>query len=469
MELEVDDGISVARHTSGVRPGVNRRGLIGDPIDFRVLASVQPVGMPPHAKRESRTRPSCWPRPAAATREPFARWSSRTARGFTPTATGCWARFTTPTTRSRRRWCGPGAGSAASRDEARPRTWLHTIATHICLDSIARRPKRVLPIDYGAASEPGEDPGEPLDASVWIEPYPDGELGSTTATPRPRPATSSARRWSWRSSPRFSTCHRASVPRSSCATCSASLRARRPRRSRPRHLDQQRPPARTQDRRSPPPRAQPAGDRRALGDERVREVVERFSEAFETATWRRSSRCWPRTSPSRCPRTRPGTRAATRSGTPGSCPAALPRAFATSRQRQRAAGARHLRLDARAPSSRSRSTCSAGRAAGSPGDRVPRHRAVRALRPARAASRDLGGLVRRRRRPRGAAPRRSAGHRAIMPLVAHRGEVEPVRGRRLAAALARRALEQRGEVLQRCAARRPPRASSRPAPGPCCA
>src|SRR5215203_4493074 len=29
------------------------------------------------------------------------------------------------------------------------RTWLHRITTNICLDEIARRPKRVLPIDYG--------------------------------------------------------------------------------------------------------------------------------------------------------------------------------------------------------------------------------------------------------------------------------------------------------------------------------
>ena len=30
-----------------------------------------------------------------------------------------------------------------------PRTWLYRIATNACLDAIARRPKRVLPIDYG--------------------------------------------------------------------------------------------------------------------------------------------------------------------------------------------------------------------------------------------------------------------------------------------------------------------------------
>src|SRR5947209_6414673 len=34
------------------------------------------------------------------------------------------------------------------------RSWLYTIATNACLDLIARRPKRVLPIDYGPAADP---------------------------------------------------------------------------------------------------------------------------------------------------------------------------------------------------------------------------------------------------------------------------------------------------------------------------
>ncbi|MDQ6807012.1 MAG: sigma-70 family RNA polymerase sigma factor [Actinomycetota bacterium] len=57
------------------------------------------------------------------------------------------------------------------------RSWLYTIATNTCLDQIARRPKRVLPIDYGAATDPQVAPGEPLVESVWIEPYPDEILG----------------------------------------------------------------------------------------------------------------------------------------------------------------------------------------------------------------------------------------------------------------------------------------------------
>jgi RNA polymerase sigma-70 factor (ECF subfamily) len=57
------------------------------------------------------------------------------------------------------------------------RSWLYTIATNSCLNMIARRPKRVLPIDYGPATDPHDGPGEPAVESVWIDPYPDDQLG----------------------------------------------------------------------------------------------------------------------------------------------------------------------------------------------------------------------------------------------------------------------------------------------------
>src|SRR5215217_3102203 len=56
------------------------------------------------------------------------------------------------------------------------RSWLYTIATNTCLNQIARRPKRVLPVDYGPAADPHGGPGEPVVESVWVEPYPDETL-----------------------------------------------------------------------------------------------------------------------------------------------------------------------------------------------------------------------------------------------------------------------------------------------------
>jgi RNA polymerase sigma-70 factor (ECF subfamily) len=44
------------------------------------------------------------------------------------------------------------------------RTWLYKIATNTCLDVIARRPKRVLPLDA---------PSEASVESAWVEPFPD--------------------------------------------------------------------------------------------------------------------------------------------------------------------------------------------------------------------------------------------------------------------------------------------------------
>jgi RNA polymerase sigma-70 factor (ECF subfamily) len=56
------------------------------------------------------------------------------------------------------------------------RSWLYRIATNTCLDLIARRKKRVLPVDYGPAADPHDGPGTPLVESVWVEPFPDETL-----------------------------------------------------------------------------------------------------------------------------------------------------------------------------------------------------------------------------------------------------------------------------------------------------
>jgi RNA polymerase sigma-70 factor (ECF subfamily) len=57
------------------------------------------------------------------------------------------------------------------------RSWLYAIATNVCLRAIERRPSRTLPIDHGPPGDPREPLGKPLVESVWIEPYPDERLG----------------------------------------------------------------------------------------------------------------------------------------------------------------------------------------------------------------------------------------------------------------------------------------------------
>jgi RNA polymerase sigma-70 factor (ECF subfamily) len=66
------------------------------------------------------------------------------------------------------------------------RSWLYRIATNSCLRLIERRPKRVLPIDYGPPSDPHDDPAPPLVESVWIEPYPDAAVADGRAAPDAR-------------------------------------------------------------------------------------------------------------------------------------------------------------------------------------------------------------------------------------------------------------------------------------------
>jgi RNA polymerase sigma-70 factor (ECF subfamily) len=57
------------------------------------------------------------------------------------------------------------------------RSWLYKIATNTCLNEIERRPRRVLPVAYAPSTDPHAGPGEPVVENVWIEPYPDAQIG----------------------------------------------------------------------------------------------------------------------------------------------------------------------------------------------------------------------------------------------------------------------------------------------------
>jgi RNA polymerase sigma-70 factor (ECF subfamily) len=59
------------------------------------------------------------------------------------------------------------------------RSWLHTIATNASLRTIQRRPLRVLPVDFGPASDPHDLPAESVTEPLWLDPFPDTDLGPT--------------------------------------------------------------------------------------------------------------------------------------------------------------------------------------------------------------------------------------------------------------------------------------------------
>jgi RNA polymerase sigma-70 factor (ECF subfamily) len=67
-------------------------------------------------------------------------------------------------------------GLGGVKDGGALRTWLYRIATNASLDLLARRRRRLLPADYTAPADPDRPPGEPVTEQVWLEPYPDEAL-----------------------------------------------------------------------------------------------------------------------------------------------------------------------------------------------------------------------------------------------------------------------------------------------------
>jgi RNA polymerase sigma-70 factor (ECF subfamily) len=80
-----------------------------------------------------------------------------------------------------------GAWRGLPRFEGRSslRSWLYTIATNACLKALRRRPKRVLPIDYGPPADPHDRQDAPLVESVWVDPVADEQLFGDDESARP--------------------------------------------------------------------------------------------------------------------------------------------------------------------------------------------------------------------------------------------------------------------------------------------
>ena len=63
-------------------------------------------------------------------------------------------------------------------DRAGFSTWVHKIATNVCLDMLRGARRRALPWDMGPASA-SQDIGTPLSAEHWVEPLADSRLAAT--------------------------------------------------------------------------------------------------------------------------------------------------------------------------------------------------------------------------------------------------------------------------------------------------
>jgi len=163
------------------------------------------------------------------------------------------------------------------------KSWLYTIATNTCLNHIEKRPKRVLPVDYTDAADPHGGPGEPVVESIWVEPYPDeligveDELAGPEARYEQREAVELAFVAALQMLPAnqravlilrevlgFSAQETADALETTVASANSALQ-------RARKAVEERAPERSQQE-----------TLRALGDERLEELVERYLRAWET-------------------------------------------------------------------------------------------------------------------------------------------------------------------------------------------
>jgi len=162
------------------------------------------------------------------------------------------------------------------------RTWLFTIATHACLHLVAKRPRRLLPTEYNAAADPRADIPPPVEEAIWMDPYPDDDVDVERITPEARyreresvelafvaalqhlPATQRAV-LILRDVLGFSAEETAQALDTSVASSNSALQ-------RARETLERRLPAESQD-----------AARRALGDERHRDLVARFIGAWTRA------------------------------------------------------------------------------------------------------------------------------------------------------------------------------------------
>ena len=164
------------------------------------------------------------------------------------------------------------------------RTWLYRITTNACLDAIAKRPRHVLPIDYGPSSSATSDASGAIAGVAWLEPYPDALLGREDegVSPEARYEKREAVELAFIAAlqhlpPRqravlilrdvlgFSAREVANTLGTSPAAVNSALQRAR----------------KTVDERIPGPSQQATA--RAIGDDQLKQVVDRFTDAFERA------------------------------------------------------------------------------------------------------------------------------------------------------------------------------------------
>ncbi len=72
------------------------------------------------------------------------------------------------------------------RGEAGVRTWLHRIATRVCLDAIDKRGRRFVPQQLSGAADASVPPDRTTNEILWLEPLPDEYVADTSLEPEAR-------------------------------------------------------------------------------------------------------------------------------------------------------------------------------------------------------------------------------------------------------------------------------------------
>jgi RNA polymerase sigma-70 factor (ECF subfamily) len=168
---------------------------------------------------------------------------------------------------------GAWRGRSGFEGRSSLRSWLYTIATNASLRILAGRGRRELPGGTGSGDDPRAPLGEPLEESVWVEPYPDEllryedregvELAYVAALQLLPPNQRAA--LLLHEVLGFSAREAAEVLETSVASVNSAVQRARAK------LERERP-ARSQQE-----------TLRALGDERSRELVARFVDAWNRA------------------------------------------------------------------------------------------------------------------------------------------------------------------------------------------
>ena len=77
-------------------------------------------------------------------------------------------------------------GRDGFRGDAGIRTWLHRIATRVCLDAIDRRARRAMPAQLNRPADPAVPPDQPTTEIDWLEPLPDTFTADAALDPAAR-------------------------------------------------------------------------------------------------------------------------------------------------------------------------------------------------------------------------------------------------------------------------------------------